>query len=76
MPREIVAALIGRMVTTDPVDIKSALKCGQKIRLLSRREVEVMGALDLGKNWEDLSDSRTICIQNDDGTFIKAGETT
>jgi hypothetical protein len=69
MSREIVAVKIGTLITTNMEDVRRMLRDDSHIRLLSRQEVRFMSACDLGVNWDKLAESRTICIENGDGTF-------
>lgn len=70
--KEIVAALINGIVTNDINQIISSIESRKKIRLLSRAEMQFMAACDLGKNWENLSKSKTLFLIGEDGKIILA----
>ena len=69
--KEIVAAMIGTTITTNPVDIKSAANMGTIKDLINRKRAQFMAAFDLGKNWELLAAAPTLFSIDDDGNIIE-----
>ena len=73
--REIVAAKIGDIITTDPLHIKSAYELDIPVELICRKRLAFMAAMDLGKKWQDLAKAPTLFIVDDQGLpqFIEGG---
>jgi hypothetical protein len=59
--KEIVAAKInGSIITNDLTEIIAAAKCSAVYEFYDRKQMQFMAGCDLGKNWEDLSNSKTL----------------
>jgi hypothetical protein len=69
--REIVAAKIGDMITTNRRHIISALELNQDIQFLDRLHMEFMASLDLGPKWGELAKAPTIFRLDKNGKPIK-----
>ena len=57
---EIVAAMIGTMITNNANDIKTEIDNGGEVTLLTRREMQFMAAADLGTKWTVLANGPTL----------------
>jgi hypothetical protein len=68
--REIVAAKIGDMITTDRRHIQSALELNQDIQFIDRLHMEFMASFDLGPQWEQLAKAPTIFRLDKDGNPV------
>lgn len=54
--KKIVGAKIGTVITNRPSDIVWALDSGRNdIEFLEQERMQLMGALDLGRNWEAMA---------------------
>jgi hypothetical protein len=69
--REVVGAQIGTTITNIPAQIAAAVEAGTVSRFLFRDEMKLMAALDLGMNWTNLANSRTLFLLSDDGKTAK-----
>jgi hypothetical protein len=65
--KEIVAAKIGGIITTDRRHIIAAVEMGQSVQFIERKHMEMMDALDLGIRWHNLAIAPTIFCIDDKG---------
>ena len=65
--KEIVGAMIGTIITNNPVVIIRGLENNTVTRLLSKQEMQFMASCDLGRNWEKMAISRVLFCLDDDG---------
>ncbi len=65
--RQIVAAKIGNIITTQRHHILSALELGQDVQFIDRLHMELMAKMDLGPRWESLANAPTIFVIDKDG---------
>lgn len=67
--KEIVAVMLGTIITNDRKIISKAIQENQDIRLLDRKHMEFMAACDLGSRWTHLAESDTLFYVDEDGTY-------
>ncbi len=65
--KEIVGAMIGKIITNNPAEIIRGLKNNTVTRLLSKQEMKLMASFDLGRKWEVMANSRVLFCLDDDG---------
>ncbi len=65
--KEIVAAMIGTIITTQPRQIMSAIELGLVKEFIDRDRMKFMAAFDLGPQWERLAKAPTLFIVDDNG---------
>ncbi len=59
--KEVVAVKInGSIITNDFSEIVIAAKCNKVHEFYDRKQMQFMAGCDLGKNWENLSNSKTL----------------
>ena len=68
--KEIIAAKIGTLITTNPKQIADAIYHNAKVEFIDRTRINFMVACDMGYNWERLSQSKTLFCIDDDGNPI------
>lgn len=68
--KEIVAFKIGDYITNDPKEVVAAMDAGTPAEPLDRRHMQLMAALDLGIQWENLAKSRTLFRIDDAGELL------
>ena len=72
--KEIVAVMIGTTITNRIRDINEAFSKGEEIRMIERRHMEFMAALDLGRKWQELAEAPTLWFSDDEGFIYPATE--
>jgi hypothetical protein len=65
--RAIVGAQIGSKITNSVPFIIQAVENGTITRWLSRQEMALMAAFDLGSNWNHMASSQVLFYMDDDG---------
>ena len=65
--KEIVAAKIGDMITTDRRRMIAAVEMNQPVQWLERKHMQMMDACDLGIRWHQLATAPTIFCIDDEG---------
>jgi hypothetical protein len=65
--REIVAAMIGTVITTSRRHILSAIELDQPVYFIDRLHMEMMASFDLGPQWTALAEAPTLFKLDKDG---------
>lgn len=69
--REIVGAQIGTKITNRPKDIIQGLESGTITRFLSKREMQLMSACALGRNWDIMAASPVLFLLDEETGEVK-----
>ena len=67
--KEIVAAQVGKYITTDVNAILAAYEDGNVVQFFDRKRMEFMASLNLGETWVRLANSRTLFCIDDNGAI-------
>jgi hypothetical protein len=65
--KEIVAAKIGTLITTERKAIIAALDANADVQFLDRRHMQLMAGFDLGPQWTALANAPTLFCVGADG---------
>ena len=57
---EVVAAMIGTLITNDRNEIREKIQTGEEVVLLTRQEMRLMAAAELGEKWVTLANGPTL----------------
>jgi hypothetical protein len=71
--REIVAAKIGTLITTNRTHILSAIELKLDVQFIDRLHMEMMAAMDLGPQWKALAEAPTIFRIDPEGRPVAPG---
>lgn len=73
--KEIVAVMIGTIITNDKKTFLEALQSNRNIGLLDRKHMQFMAACDLGDRWRALAEADTLFCVDDKGEYHPPKET-
>ena len=68
--KEIIAAMIGTVITNNYRQIAVAIETNMPIEFIERARIDFMVACDSGIQWEKLAKSKTIFCVSDNGEIL------